>query len=131
MNNGYAYGSNRPYYQNNLYVEKPTFATLTDADNVLVALKQKIKEKGYATASDFYKLVDGESVSGDSEIGWFDILDAVIRVSRYGYELSMPLAERIRSNPVRDALEVLENVNDEDGAIDAVDTARDYLRSAL
>lgn len=123
-----SYRNNAVYGRIPGQVENPTFTSLSDVEKVLNSLKENIEKKGNATLADFYKLTGGVVVTGDSEYGWFDLLDTDIRKTRYGYELRMPNSVRIFSDPVRDAIETLESA-DEDNALDIVDKAVDYLRS--
>lgn len=121
----------RPYYGRVAgAVGIPTFRSLSDIDKVLNGINKSIETKGYATLSDFYKLTDGTVIEGDSDYGWFNVLDVSIRVTRYGYELVMPMSVRVCSDPVRDAFDRLKDA-DEDNALDIIDEVKDHLRTAL
>lgn len=87
--------SYRISYRNNYnahgVVECPMFRSLKDIETVLDELKKNIEENGHATLEDFYILTGGNVIKGDSECGWYDLLDVTIESTRYGYLLRMPM----------------------------------------
>lgn len=120
---------NRNSYGSYSVVECPLFKTLKDIETVLDELKKNIDKKGYATLEDFYVLTGGNVVNGDSEHGWYELLNVSIENTRYGYLLRMPITIVISNDPIRDAITVLQEA-DEDRLYDAVQDACYILEGA-
>lgn len=122
-NNRNCYG-----YRNYKEVESPLFKSLKDIELVLNELKNSIDQNGWATLKDFYKLTNAVVVKEeDSNYGWNDLLNIQIINTRYGYLLDMTTPLRITHDPIRDAITVLQE-SDENYLPNAVDEACNILR---
>lgn len=71
------------------------FDTRADAEEVLVAVEERIEEYGFATVKYFYSLADMTTDFTQTKWGWRDVDDADIIQTREGYLLKMPKPELI------------------------------------
>lgn len=71
------------------------FDNRADAEEVLVAVEDRIEEYGFATVKYFYSLADLSTDFTQTKWGWRDVAGADIIQTREGYLLKMPKPEVI------------------------------------
>lgn len=122
----------RPYGTINL-AEVKEFKSLSEIENLLKKLDERLKATGYVTLADYYELVGATVLDDDSMYGWTNLINTDIRMGRYGYTLSMPRAESMivdSSQKIKTAIDILDNA-DIDSIEDAANEAREILNSML
>lgn len=68
------------------------FQTRGDAEGVLYAMREQIKQYGRVTIADMYELVGCDCEFTDYKWGWFDLNNSYAVNTRDGYVLSLPRA---------------------------------------
>ena len=112
------------------YAEFVIFKQLTDIERTLNTLEDTIKKNGYATLAEYYKLTCGKVYEEDTNCGWTDLLGCNINISRYGYELRMPITKVLNVDPKEKIIDMLHDaLNQDDMGIvsDAIDCLSDTL----
>ena len=125
-----SYYDNSPRRYGSSLVVPATFKTLKEVDDLLENMTAQIKTYGKVTVAEYYLFTGGTVIESDSHYGWDDLLDCKITKGRYGYELVMPAAKLLQSNPTQEAYDILSDAN-EDNYEECVKDAMDCLRKTF
>ncbi len=78
----------RPDYSG--FRNKYKFDNRTEAENILISLRENIDVYGTTSLADFYSLMDIENQYSDNRYGWTDLKNTTVKWVEDGYMINLP-----------------------------------------